>query len=82
MNAVYRRVPLHFGRSLFRVRAAMGRHDNTDYDWKIWKGRERDRERKSEEKIKQNTKFGDDSARICPRESRGFQSGQGKKQSH
>jgi hypothetical protein len=65
MIAVYRRVPLHFGR-LFRVRVVMGRHDDTDYGWEIWKERERKRM-----KIEQNTKL-DDSAKICPRESRGF----------
>lgn len=69
MIAIYRRVPLHFDRRLFRVRVVMGRHDDTDYDWKIC-GREGERKRRK--KIKQNTKFGVDSARICPRESRGL----------
>lgn len=69
MIAVYRRVPLHFGK-LFRVRAVMSRHDDTDYDWGRYGKKERGRGR--EKKIKQNTKFGDDSARICPRESRGL----------
>lgn len=40
MVAVYRGVPLHFGR-LFRVRVVMSRHDDTDYDW-------RDMERRKE----------------------------------
>ena len=41
MIAVYRGVPLHFGR-LFRVRVVMSRHDNTDYDWEICVERERE----------------------------------------
>lgn len=47
MIAVYRRVPLHFGR-LFRVRVVMGRHDDTDYDGEIWKGRQGGREEENE----------------------------------
>jgi hypothetical protein len=42
MIAVYRRVPLHFGR-LFRVRVVMGRHDDTDYDGRYGKERKRKR---------------------------------------
>ena len=51
MIAVYRRVPLHFGR-LFRVRVVMGRHDDTDYDGRYGKkesGREGEREEEEEE---------------------------------